>query len=159
MGERISHYKSALYLMFALVVTELVLYLYLFYFSSDVANRATIRVLAALLVLLGLWLLSRITRYLGAVWLLFSAGVVVWQMFSIGRIVFVPALVWGIVLAAFSVALCWLLLFSKQFGIEFSERRRTEPRYKAMMRRTATAIVVLAAILATAIDIVHLARM
>jgi hypothetical protein len=150
------YYRLGLYLTSAIALSEFVLFLYLVSFSFEAANRATIRVIAALAIVFGLWVLSNVARYVGAIWFLISVGSVIWPLVASDKIVFGAGLIWALVVGALSLTASWLLLLSKQFGNEFAYQRETQPKYKRTLRAVAIVVVVVLAIVATANDIYHL---
>jgi hypothetical protein len=154
-----SYYRLALYLTTAIALTWLVLFLYLLSFSFEAANRAVIFVALPLAVLCGLWLGSNLARYVGAVWFLVSVGAVMWPLVMGDKIVFWPGVVWGVVLGALSLSAFWLLVLSKRFASEFAYQRETLPPWKRMLRRIALGVIIVAAVIATANDIYHLATL
>jgi len=149
--KHMSYYNLALYLATALVATQLVGLLYVASVSFDAAKGVVPGGVLALAILFGVWGLSNAARYLGAIWLLILAGVFIWYLFKIGKVVLLAPFVWGLVLVVISLALCWLLLLSKQFEHEFAERRLTELRSKRILRNVALGLV-LVAITASAIS-------
>lgn len=151
---QLSYYRLSLYLTALAASAEFVLLIYLMSSdNSDVASKAIIRVSVPLAILFGLWALSNIARYLGAIWFLVSAASVLWPLFTNEPIVFIPGLIWGLVVAVVSLVTFWILVFSKQFGNEFAERQDVQPRYKKALRKTAIVVIVVSAIAATANDI------
>ena len=68
--ENFSTYMLALYLVAGLVLSEVFLGWYLV--SQDYGRVSYIRILLTTAVLIGLWVQSRATRYIGATWLLVS---------------------------------------------------------------------------------------
>jgi hypothetical protein len=158
---RATHYIIALWLAAGMFAAELLLLFYSLAYRPDLAGSASARCYAALIIVFGLWALSRVFRYLGAAWLLFAGGYCAYLICTAllsGKAGFTPALVWMAVFAVLSFTLCWLLLFSKAFGTEFAERRKAEPKYKSVSRKIGYGVVGVAAAIATAHDIVHLAQ-
>jgi hypothetical protein len=155
MRERRGYFDFALYLTLAVVLIHSVPFFYLLTFSFDVAKSAVGLIVGPILIFCGLWLLSKVARYVGPIWLLLTGGLVVWQLLFVGKIVALSA-IWAIVLVLANLLLCWMLIFSKQFGAEFAERRRAEPRYKTVLRGAVVGLVVIVMLIATANDIIHL---
>jgi uncharacterized membrane protein YoaT (DUF817 family) len=78
-----------------------------------------VRVLVPLAVLLGIWFRSNVARYLGAIWFLFTAGSVAWPLVSSGKVGSWRLAIWGLAVVALSLALTYILVFSKEFAKEF----------------------------------------
>ena len=55
------------------------------------------------------------------------------------------------------VLVSYVLLLSKRFKDEFLHEQKTQPKYKANLKKAFIAIAILAAAIATANDIYHLA--
>jgi len=121
MVKNVSHYRLALWLTLALTLTELALFLYVVSISFERAVHG-VRVLVPLAVLVGIWFKSNIARYLGAIWFLFTAGSVAWSLFSGGKTGSWRLAIWGLAVIALSLALCYILVFSKEFAKEFGKR-------------------------------------
>jgi hypothetical protein len=157
--EVMSYYRLGLYLSAAIVVWQLLFFLYLLPYGYETASKAIIGIVVPLVITFGLWLLSKAARYVGAIWFVFAAAMTSWPLFMGGKINVWPVFGWGLALAALSLAAAWLLLFSRQYGKEFAERRDAEPKYKALLRRIAITVIVILALIATANDIQHLLDM
>jgi hypothetical protein len=152
-----SHYTMALWIALLVTLTELVIFLYVAFINFERALQASaIRVLIPLALLLGIWLQSNIARYLGAIWLLISAGFVIWPLFSstAGDWRWV---LWAFVLVALSLVLAYILVGSKKFAEEFASLREKQPQYKKALKRLLAIVLIAAAAFIIYNDILHLA--
>jgi hypothetical protein len=157
MFERLG-YRSALYLSALIAVVHCSFFMYLLAYSSRQANRVAIYVVAAVAVLVGLWLLSKIARYVGAVFYAFSAVAVVLPLLSSFKtVVMSVGAVWSVTMGVLSLAAALILVFSKPFAKEFAAELEKRPIYKKHLLTVFTALIVLAAVAATLNDIVNLA--
>jgi len=147
-------YRAALVLACALVVIECALFVYFGGFSFG----AALRLAAAILLALGLWLVSSIARYLAGAWSLATIASVGWAMFGSGKVAAGPGLYWMILLCALSFTLAYVLLVSRKFASEFAELRTSRPKYKIVLGRLLLIALVAAALVATANDIYQLSR-
>jgi|RhiMetdeSRZDD1v2_1073273.scaffolds.fasta_scaffold706282_1 uncharacterized membrane protein len=121
MVKRVNYYHLALWMTLALTLTELALFLYVVSINPEKAVHG-VRVLVPLAVLVGIWFRSNIARYLGAIWFLFTAGSTVWPLFSSGKVGSWRLAIWGLAVVALSLALIYILVFSKEFAKEFGKR-------------------------------------
>ena len=108
---------------------------------------------AAVVILIGLWLLSRIARYAGAAFYFLVAGVVAVTLWDFAKPVNV-VVVWALTTAVLSLAAALILVFSKPFAREFAAEREKRPPYKKYLLHVFTFVVVLAVAAAILIDIV-----
>jgi hypothetical protein len=152
MVDRIGYYWFALYLTAAIALAE---FMVLVVVSANLADVRTFayRAVAALAIAFGLWVHSNAARYLGALWFLISAWMMIWALVSRDNIVFSFALLCILVLVALSVTTACILLVSRQFAEEFRGRRETESRYKRTLRTAAHIAVIALIVIATAIEI------
>src|SRR6266576_1848210 len=119
--ENFSTYMLALYLVAGLVLSEVFLGWYLV--SQDYGRVSYIRILLTTAVLIGLWLQSHAARYLGAMWLLVSVGVLIWMLFATHKVVFNFSAVLVFLVGTLSLIASYILLFSKKFKSEFARLR------------------------------------
>jgi hypothetical protein len=152
--ENFSTYKFALYLVAGLVLSEVFLGWYLV--SQDYGRVSYIRILLTTAVLIGLWLQSRAARYLGAMWLLVSVGVLIWMLFATHKVVFNFSAVLVFLVGTLSLIAAYILLFSKKFRSEFARLEKMQPDYKRVLRRALTALVISVFVIAIINDIHHL---
>jgi hypothetical protein len=152
-GEDFSTYKFTLYLIGGLALSEVFLGWYLV--SQDYGRVSHIRVLLTTAVLIGLWLQSHAARYLGAIWLLLSVGVLIWMLFAV-KVAFNFAAVLVFLSGALSLIASYILLFSKKFRSEFARLEQMQPDYKRVLRRALIALVISVFVVALINDINHL---
>jgi hypothetical protein len=146
-------YRTALYLSALIAAVNWSFLIYLRWYLPGIGNDIAIYAVAAVVVLIGLWLLSRIARYAGAAFYFFSAGVVAFTLWDFGKPVHV-GVVWAVIMAVLSLAAALILIFSKPFAIEFAAEREKRPPYKKYLLHAFTLVIVLAFAAAALIDIV-----
>jgi hypothetical protein len=152
-GENFSTYKFTLYLIGGLALSEVFLGWYLV--SQDYGRVSHIRILLTTAVLIGLWLQSHAARYLGALWLLASVGVLIWMLFAAHKVAFnFAALLF--LSGALSLIASYILLFSSKFRSEFARLEKMQPDYKRVLRRALIALVISVFVVALINDINHL---
>ncbi len=127
--------------------------IYLRWYLPHLGNGIEIYAVAAVVILIGLWLLSRIARYAGAAIYFLSAGVVAFTLWDFAKPVHV-GVVWAVTMAVLSLAAALILVFSKPFAREFAAEREKRPPYKKYLLHAFTFVIVLAVAAATLIDIV-----
>jgi len=152
--ENFSTYMFALYLVAGLALSEVFLGWYLV--SQDYGRVSYIRILLTTAVLTGLWVQSHAARYLGAMWLLVSVGVLIWMLFAAHKVAFNFAAVLVFLSGALSLIASYVLLFSKKFRSEFARQEKMQPDYKRDLRRALIALVILVFVVAIINDIYHL---
>jgi hypothetical protein len=108
---------------------------------------------AAVVILIGLWLMSRIARYAGAAFYFLSAGVVAFALWDFAKPVHI-GVVWAAIMAVLSLAAALILIFSKPFAREFAAEREKRPPYKKYLLHAFTFVIVLVTAAAALIDIV-----
>jgi hypothetical protein len=152
--ENFRTYMFALYLVAGLALSEVFLGWYLV--SQDYGRVSYIRILLTTAVLTGLWVQSHAARYLGAMWLLVSVGVLIWMLFAAHKVAFNFAAVLVFLSGALSLTASYILLFSKKFRSEFARQEKMQPDYKRDLRRALIALVILVFVVAIINDIYHL---
>ena len=152
--ENFSTYKFALYLVAGLALSEVFLGWYLV--SQDYGRVSYIRILLTTAVLIGLWLQSHAARYLGAMWLLVSVGVLIWMLFAAHKVAFNFAAVLVFLSNVLSLIAAYILLFSKKFKSEFERLEKMQPYYKQGLSRALIALVISVFVVAIINDIYHL---
>ena len=90
-----SHYRLALYLTSAVALLEALLVASISSFDVALARSASVRPFVAVVIVFGLWVQSKIARYLGVAWYVLMIVSVVWALPS--------ARVWSVTLALFLV--------------------------------------------------------
>jgi hypothetical protein len=145
-------YRTALYLSALIAAVNWSFWIYSRWYLPHLGNDA-IYAVAAVVILIGLWLLSRIARYAGAAFYFFVAGVVAFTLWDFAKPLNV-VVVWAITTAVLSLAAALILVFSKPFAREFAAEREKRPPYKKYLLHVFTFVVVLAVAAAILIDIV-----
>ena len=148
-------YRTALYLSAVLAVVNWSVFIYVQWYLPRLGHGSAVYAVGAMLVLVGLWLQSRIARYVGAAFYFFSAGVAAFALWG-GTQVNV-GVVWAATMAVLSLGAASILIFSKSFAREFAAVREKRPPYKKHLRTAFTLLIALAAGAAALIDIVSLA--
>jgi hypothetical protein len=149
-------YRSAFYLSALIAVLHGSLLVYSLTHLSILANQIAIYVVAALAIFAGLWLLSKIARYLGAAFYILSAGAAAFAFFTAKAIVMSVAVVWAVSMGVLSLGGAFILLFSKSFDREFEASRERRPRYKKYLAGALAIVVVTWFVVATSIDLMNL---
>lgn len=152
-------YRSALFLACALACTHIAFLLYASYLGWSRFNAIAIYASAAAVIVVGLWVQSRIARYAGGIFCLISAAAAAWPAVSDGKPVLSLGLLWVISMGVISLVLGYLLLFSRTFASEFEHQRAIQPAYKGHLRTGVLLILGIAAAIATLIDILRLASL
>jgi hypothetical protein len=159
---RLNLYSAALYLCAAIVLTDAIWILFFVPRLPKDTHWVFISALAAAVITpLGLLIRSNFIRWLGGVFMVIWAAVLLWPLVSSGTAPFSrPG-----ALALFSYyavrgvlsLLTAALLLSKQFAYEFAKLRENDPKYIVYARRLSIWVIIAAALLATFNDIVKLA--
>src|SRR6266704_3329207 len=110
-------YRAVLYLSALMAVVNWSVFTYTQWYVPRLGYGVAIYAVGAVLVLVGLWLQSRIARYVGAAFYCFSAGVAAFALWG-GKEVNV-GVAWAVALAVLSLAAASILIFSKSFAREF----------------------------------------
>lgn len=150
-----SGYGTALYLSALIAIVHCSFSIYALWYLPLVAYGVEVYAFAAVMVSVGLWLQSRIARYIGALFYLFSAGAAVSSFFSTTAVMSVGT-VWVVTMAALSVVAALVLVFSRPFAEQFAAEREKRPAYKKYLLNTFTVVIVLTTVVATLNDIVRL---
>jgi hypothetical protein len=146
-------YRTALYLSALIAAVNWSFLIYSRWYLPHLGNDIAIYAVAAVVILIGLWLLSCIARYAGAAFYFLSAGVVAFTLWDFAKPVNV-GVVWAVIMAVLSLAAALILIFSKPFAREFAAEREKRPPYKKYLLHAFTFVVVLAVAAGTLIDIV-----
>jgi hypothetical protein len=112
--------------------------------------------LLTIAVLIGLWVQSHATQYLGAIWLLLSVTVLIWMLFAAHKVALNFAALLAFVCGGLSFVASYILLFSKKFKAEYARQEKLQPHYKRTLRRGLIALVILLFVVAILHDIYHL---
>jgi len=151
-----SHYRLALYLTSAVALLEALLVASISSFDVALARSASVRPFVAVVIVFGLWVQSKIARYLGVAWYVLMIVSVVWALPS--------ARVWSVTLALFLVvsllqlAGAGILLLSKEFAREFAEQREKQPFYKKQLAVCGAIAVIAVIVVMFAIDYADFSR-
>jgi hypothetical protein len=145
-------YRTALYLSALIAAVNWSFLIYSRWYFPHLGNDPLYAV-AAVVILIGLWLLSRIARYAGAAFYFLVVGVVAFTLWDFAKPVNV-VVVWAVTTAVLSLAAALILVFSKPFAREFAAEREKRPPYKKYLLHVFTFVVVLAVAAAMLIDIV-----
>jgi hypothetical protein len=145
-------YRTALYLSALIAAVNWSFWIYSRWYLPHLGNDPLYAV-AAVVILIGLWLLSRIARYAGAAFYFLVAGVVIFTLWGFAKPVN-AGVVWAVTTAVLSLAAALILVFSKPFAREFAAAREKRPPYKKYLLHAFTFVVVLAVAAAILIDIV-----
>jgi hypothetical protein len=148
-------YRAALYLLSLIAAVNCSLFIYSQWYLPRLGDGLAVHAVAALVILLGLWLFSKIARYAGAVFYFLSAGSAAFAFWSFAGPVHV-GVIWGATIGVLSLAAALILIFSKPFAREFAAEREKQPAYKKYLLNAFTVVIVMAAGAATLIDIVAL---
>src|SRR6478735_6481657 len=97
-------YRTALYLSALIAVVNSIFLLYVQWYLPHLGYGNALYILAALIILLGLWLLSRIARYAGAAFYMLCAGSAVVALWGFAKPVNVVVVVWAVAMAVLSFA-------------------------------------------------------
>jgi hypothetical protein len=151
-------YRAALYLSGLIAALNLCFLLYVHRYLPSLGYDIAIYILAALIILLGLWLLSRIARYAGAAFYMLCAGSIVVTLWGFAKPVSV-ALVWAVAMGMLSLAAALIQVFSKRFAREFAAEREKRPPYKRYLLHAFTFVIILAAAAGALVDIVTFFKM
>jgi hypothetical protein len=165
MLESRSYYRTALYLSIVNALINTSVWNHLVVYSQDdplLSSHSLIFYVIFLAIPFGLWLGSPVARFLGAIWLVFWAGALLWPLISSGIAPLISRPKFLTMLAyVFSAALCLLiagiLLLSKKFATEFAYERKHLPRYKTILKWSFGGVAILAIIIASFQDILHAA--
>jgi|SRR4051794_10366130 len=151
-------YKSALYLSASIAVVHCCFFWYALNYWPNVSNRIAIYLVFAVAVCIGLWLASKMARYVGAALYLLSAVAAVLPLFDFEKkIVMSVGSLWVVTMGTLSLAAASILVFSKPFAREFAAELSKQPTYKKHLLNVFVVAIVLSAVVATLNDIVNLA--
>jgi hypothetical protein len=154
---KLTHYQTAFFLSILSGVMTFVLWAIVFQKNPIKDTSATVFFWGmALVVPFGLWLGSNFARYVGAVFMLLVAASLLWPLASShpGRL---PLAALFVFLAGINLITAAILLLSKQFAAEWTKEREQQSKYKVFFRRSLLYAIIVAMIVATLIDIIHLA--
>ncbi|ANV99544.1 hypothetical protein [Bradyrhizobium icense] len=148
-------YRAALYLLALIATVNFSLFIYSQWYLPRLGDGLAIHTVAALVILLGLWLFSKIARYAGAVFYFLSAGSAAFAFWDFAGPVH-AGVIWGATIGVLSLAAALILVFSKPFAREFAAEREKRPEYKKYLLHAFTFAVVVAAGAGALVDVVAL---
>ncbi|MCK1639947.1 hypothetical protein IVA95_20695 [Bradyrhizobium sp. 157] len=148
-------YRAALYLLALIAAVNCSFFIYSQWYLPRLGDGLAIHAVAALVVLLGLWLFSKIARYAGAAFYFLAAGSTAFAFWGFSGPVHV-GVIWAAIIGVLSLAAALLLVFSKPFAREFAAEREKRPAYKKYLLHAFTLVIVVAAGAATLVDVVAL---
>jgi hypothetical protein len=146
-------YRAALYLSALIAAVNCSALLYSRWYLPHLADSSAIYAVAALTILVGLWLFSKIARYGGAAFYTFSAATAVFALWGFVGPVQV-GVIWAITTGVLSLAAALVLVFSRSFAREFVSGRKQRPPYKKYLLGAFTFLIVLVVGVAVLIDVV-----
>jgi hypothetical protein len=151
-------YKSALYLSALIAAANGSYFIYSISHFPSLGNGVSIYLVAAVAILGGLWLSSKVARYAGAFFYFFTAGAAAFPFLTSSKAPAMSvAIVWVVSMGVLSLCNALILIFSKTFTREFEAEREKRPTYK---RYLAGALAILVGgwfVVATSIDLFSLA--
>lgn len=148
-------YKATLYLAALIALLHWMFSIYAKVTMPQV-HLTPIHEIASVLVLMGLWLTSRIARYAGAAYYFLTVVSAVYAPFKVVKLVVNLTVMWAVTAAILSLVALLVLLFSKRFAREFAVERENQSAYKRLLLHAYTALIVIAVAYATVSDIVRL---
>ena len=151
-------YTAALYLSALIAAVNGSAFLYSQWYLPRAGDGFAFHAIAALLILLGLWLFSRIARYAGAVFYVLSAGAAAYALWKLAGLAHIGA-AWGAATAILSLAGAVILVFSQQFAREFAAERERRPAYKKYLHHAFTLVILIAAAAIVLIDVLAFLEM
>jgi hypothetical protein len=101
---------AVLYLSALIAVVNWSFFIYAQWYLPHLGYGSAIYALAALIILVGLWLLSRIARYAGAAFYLLCAGGAAFTLWGFAKPVH-AGVVWVVTMAVLSLAAALILVF------------------------------------------------
>jgi hypothetical protein len=150
------NYRLALCLALILATIDFAFFIYVSFYIPSQRGSMALHVAIAMTIAFGLWVQSKIARYLGAVLLLIFAASAIWLPFSDHKIVWNIVLAWTFSMGALSLIIAGILLFSKTFANEFADERKKQAGYKKVLRNAFAILLLIAAAAATLNDIYNL---
>ena len=103
-------YRTALYLSALIAAVNWSFLIYLRWYLPHLDNDIAIYAVAAVVILIGLWLMSRIARYAGAAFYFLSAGVVAFALWGFAKPVHI-GVVWAAIMAVLTLNFFFFFFF------------------------------------------------
>ena len=164
MLKKLSDYRTALWLATAIALSNLIGWSAIAFHDPHMTKQSVTACAVLVAIPFGLWVQSNLVRYLGAIWLIVWAGALIWPLVSSGIAPFINRpgqtillLIFYSISAVLSLLTAAILLLSKKFATEFSYERERQPKYKTYLKWSVFVAIIAAMLIATLIDIVHLA--
>ncbi|WP_213288765.1 hypothetical protein [Bradyrhizobium sp. sGM-13] len=148
-------YRAALYLLALIAVVNCSLFIYSQWYVPRLSDGLAVHAVAALVILLGLWLFSKIARYAGAAFYFLAAGSTAFAFWGFAGPLH-AGVIWSAIIGVLCLAAAFILVFSKPFAREFAAEREKRPTYKKYLLHAFTLVVVVAAGAAALVDVVAL---
>jgi hypothetical protein len=148
-------YRATIYLAGSIALLHLMFSIYA-KLTMPQLHLTPIHEVASVLVLIGLWLTSRIARYAGAAYYFLTVVSAVYAPFKVVKLVVNLTVMWAVAAAILSLVALLVLLFSKRFAAEFAAERENQPAYKRLLRHAYVGLIAIAVVFATLNDIVRL---
>jgi hypothetical protein len=158
MLSKLSPYKATLLLTSAIGLMEMFFVGFLYFRGYPADDLSLVRSTISVAIVVGLWLISNIARYLGAAWYAAIAVMVVYEAAINEHIDNKFSTYWVFALGLMCIAAVCLLVVSKDFAAEFRALRETRPAWKATLGRLTTVVLVTWVVIATGIDIYRVIR-
>ncbi|MEH2537824.1 MULTISPECIES: hypothetical protein [unclassified Bradyrhizobium] len=146
-------YRAALYLLALIAAVNCSVFIYSQWYLPRFSSGLAVHAVAALVILVGLWLFSKIARYAGAAFYFLAAGSAAFAFWGFAGRVHV-GVIWGATMGVLSLAAALILVFSKPFAKEFAAEREKRPAYKKYLLHAFTLAIVIAAGAAALVDVV-----
>ncbi|WP_141686410.1 hypothetical protein [Bradyrhizobium sp. LMTR 3] len=146
---------AALYLLALIAAVNCSLFIYSQWYVPRLSDGLAVHAVAALVILVGLWLFSKIARYAGAAFYFLGAGSTAFAFWGFAGRVHV-GVIWGAIMGVLSLAAALILVFSKPFAREFAAERESRPAYKKYLLHAFTLVIAVAAGAAALVDVVAL---
>ena len=156
-------YKRALIILAISVLLELRLFRLFWSFGGDVAalHYGLTRIITLLCIAVGLLLYSKLARYLGAIYFLFTTPAELLGLFYSGsfstestRLISVAII---IIIQSILLLICsYILLFSATFSAEFSRLRLSASRHLNLARTILWGLIILYVVWKISVDVYRL---
>lgn len=128
-------------------------FLYSQWYLPHLGDGFAFHTMAALVILVGLGLFSKIARYAGAAFYFLSAGAAALALWRFSGPMHV-GVVWSGAMIVLGLAGAVTLVFSRAFAREFAAGRERRPAYKKYLLNAFILVIVVVAAAATLIDVV-----
>jgi hypothetical protein len=159
---KIRFFNAAIYMSVIVVLLEIALFLNNRLVHGVPQTEMSFRVVGAVGLTVGLWLQSSVARFCGGAFLAITAVGALWAVFS--NIPTAHGFIWALLLFSLFYAFvalfgAYILLASQKFANEFRTLKENQSKYKSILGKVYLSAVILAALIASTIDIYCLADM